>query len=360
MNTSTTETLHSYNFVLNRTKFWIVLALVIMSTAVTLSIFLYIIKHPTDRKAPHNLALFVLIVVNFIEVAVNLPISLHFYYIGSVVPATPAFCTFWTSFTSIIDATINYLIATISIQRHMFIFNSHVLQTRWIRYLLHYLPIILCIVYPILFYFFAVIIYPCDGTQWDYYSDVCGFANCYFLYDLALAAFDLIVNNIVPLIVDVVANIVLIIRVTKRKQHFRQANTWKRHRRLTLQLFYVSCLYLVSWGPPILVATIEAVFDPTFLYDIQRDYLYNLAAMEFFLLPGVWIFFFPDFTKWIRSLYCHRRKRNVVGTTQQQKKAGPIQQRSTLEVKKSAQGKTKSRMTNLKSNTYIHLNTATK
>lgn len=318
MNVSTIKTLSSYKFVLYRTKFWIELPFLIMGIITTLLIFAYFIRHKTARKAPHNLGIFVLLLVNFLQLLVVEPFAFVFFYVGFVTPTTSAFCTFWTASMTTLDGITNCLLATISVQRHMLIFYAYILQNHRARFLLHYLPIILCIIYPIIFHFFAIIIYPCDGTQWDFASNMCGFADCYIVDKSVLATYDMVANNIILMIVDVVSNIVLITRIIRQRRRFRQANVWKQHRRLTLQLFCVSCLFIFTWGPATWVIVAETLFDPTFLYEIERDYLFELPSMEFFLLPIVCLFFFPDFLTWIRSLCCYRRENNAIRSSQQQ------------------------------------------
>jgi hypothetical protein len=72
---------------------------------------------------------------------------------------------------------------TISIQRYILKFEAHLLHVRFKHYTLYYLPLPFCLIYPIVFY-------PCDGTQWDSTSNLCGYANCYLLYNKVLSTFD--------------------------------------------------------------------------------------------------------------------------------------------------------------------------
>jgi hypothetical protein len=114
------------------------------------------------------------------------------------------------------------------------------------RYVLHHLPLFLCIAYPTIFYVFAIILYPCDGTQWDYTNNLCSYANCYLLYDAKLGTFDLMFDNTVPLIADILSNMVLIVRVGRLKRRSQQQSRWRQQRRMMLQLFCVSSLYVVA------------------------------------------------------------------------------------------------------------------
>jgi hypothetical protein len=133
--------------------------------------------------------------VNFIQLVGGVPLSLHFFRLGYVSLPTPIYCTWWTFFEYTLYAISEFLLATISLQRHIIIFNPHLLWIRWMRYVLHHLPLFLCIAYPTIFYVFAIILYPCDGTQGDYTNNLCSYANCYLLYDAKLGTFDLMFDN---------------------------------------------------------------------------------------------------------------------------------------------------------------------
>lgn len=314
MNDTNSDAGERYYFVLYRTKFGIILTFQILAIFVSLIIFTFFAKHRTDRNAPQNIVLQVLLSVNFVQLVCSTPLSLYFFYIGRVYPMSAAYCSFWTAFESVLNISSDYLLATMSVQRHMLIFNGNVLRVRWMRNLLHYVPIIFCIVYPTIFYLYAMVLYPCDGTQWDFTSDICGYTDCYLMFNPGLAMFDMMANNTMPLVVDVVANAVLIARVAKHKRSFHQANTWRRHRQMTIQLFCVSSLFICAWAPCLIVQMVESLRDPTFLVQIQRDFLLDIVNIEYLLMPWLFLLFIPELSKWIKKLG-EKKPRNTVGTT---------------------------------------------
>ena len=103
----------------------------------------------------------------------------HFHYFGRVKPSTSAYCTWWTFFQCTLSVSNEFLMALISIQRHILIFNSHLLRIRIKRFYLYYFPLLLCIIYPMFLYLSLVVIYLCDGTLWDFTLNLCGLANCF-------------------------------------------------------------------------------------------------------------------------------------------------------------------------------------
>ncbi|CAF1417300.1 unnamed protein product [Rotaria magnacalcarata] len=245
-----------------------------------------------------------------------MPLTLHFYRLGYVSPATPTYCTWWTAFEYTLFASSEYLLATISIQRHMLIFNGHILRMRWMRNLLHHLPLALCLIYPAIFYLFAIILYPCDGIQWDFTNNLCGYADCYLLFNKVLGTYDMAVNNGMPMVIDILANVTLIIRVVRQKHRLQRSQMWRQQRRMIMQLFGLSGLFLVAWIPCIVVLLVQILDDPNFLAQVQTDYFLDLIDIEYLFLPWVCLGFLPELTKWIKTLFRCQQARNMVGITQ--------------------------------------------
>jgi hypothetical protein len=317
MNTSDDQTFVDTKFVLHRIKFSILLTLQIPAYALSLLIFYFFMKNRTIVQVPHNRALLILLLVNFIQLSFTLPLNLHFYSIGYINPANPTFCTWWTFFEFTLYVTSEYLMATISVQRHMLIFHAHVLRIRWKCIVLHHLPLIFCLTYPMIFYIFAILLYPCDGTQWDYTNNLCGFADCYLLFNKVLGTFDWSVNNGLPMVIDVLANITLIIRVIRQKRRQQRPVTWKQQRRMTLQLLCISSLYLAAWSPSLIVGVVQILGFPTFLAQIQTDYFLDLIYIVCLFLPWVCLGLLPELLAWIKTLFCCGQARNAVGTVTQ-------------------------------------------
>ncbi|CAF1208022.1 unnamed protein product [Adineta ricciae] len=101
----------------------------------------------------------------------------------------------------------------------MFIFNENLLRVRRKRFLYHYCPLFLAIAYPTFLYLGLVVIHPCDGTQWDYASILCGLSNCYLENSYLLAILDWALDNGVRLLVI----LVLILRVVYKKRRLQQS-----------------------------------------------------------------------------------------------------------------------------------------
>jgi hypothetical protein len=121
-------------------------------------------------------------------------------------------------------------------------------------------------------------------------------------------------DNTVPIVIDILANVILIVRVARLKRRRQQQSRWRQQRRMAIQLFCLSSLYLVAWMPLIIVYQVQ-IFYPGFLAEIQSDYFLDLIYVSELFLPWICLGFFPELIKWIKQL-CHRRPaRNAVGIT---------------------------------------------
>ena len=301
--------------VLYRVKFYLLLFIQIPSIITLLLIFAFFTRHRLLLREIRHQALLLLLAINFIELSFDLPMPMHFYRIGHVSPSTPAYCTWWTFFEYTLEVTSALLMATLSIQRHILVFHERLLRTPWTCALLHYLPLLFCLIYPFTLYTVLILFYPCDGAQWDYSSNVCGFANCHLVYNKMLATFDWAAHNGFPTVVIIVANIALIFRVVKQKSRRQQRMVWKKQRRLTLQLLSVSALFLVAWLPSLLIALVQQLVDPNFLAEVQKDYALDLIYLTCLLLPWICLRQLPHANRWIWRQLCRGEhvRHNTVG-----------------------------------------------
>ena len=276
----------------------------IPSLIISLLIFLFFATHRLLLRDIRHQAILLLLVVNFIQLSGDLPMIIHFYRIGYVSPSTPGYCVWWTFFEYTLEVTAALLTATISIQRHLLVFHEHMLNVRFKLFALYYAPLLFCLVYPPLLYLILIVLYPCDGTQWDYTSSVCGFANCHLVYSKTLATFDWTAHNGIPTAIIIISNIFLILRVVKQKLRQQQRVVWKKQRRLTVQLLGISGLFLLAWLPSLIIALVQQLLDPSFLAQVQKDYTIEMIYLMCLFLPWVCVGQLPRFTQWIRTRLC--------------------------------------------------------
>jgi len=302
--------------ILYQIKFILLITFQIPSIIISLLIFVFFWTHRTYLRSLHCQSLLFLLSVNFLLLTINLPMPIHFYKFGYVSPATASFCTWWTFIEYSLNLTSELLMVVISIQRHILVFHGHTCNNCRKRFLFYYIPLSLCLIYPIILYLIVIVFYPCDGQQWNYQSNLCGYANCYLVYNKILAGFDWGVNNGLPIVIILLCNITIVLCVKKRR-HLRQSNLSRRQqRRMILQLFYVSCLYLIAWLPSLIIGLGQQTISSDFLADFQTDYALDLIYMICLFLSWICLGLLPECTKWLKKkLTFQRRSFNIIRPT---------------------------------------------
>jgi len=87
-----------------------------------------------------------------------------------------------------------------------------------------------------------------------------------------------------------------------RKVRQRQSRTWKKQKKLTLQLLAFSSLYILGWSPSVIISIIETIFLPN-LFD-ERPELYYINNSSYFVCPlqsVICLFTLPELMKFIKS-----------------------------------------------------------
>ncbi len=166
------------------------------------------------------------------------------------------------------------------------------------RILLFNLPLLFCISYPTIFDFAVVVLYPCDGTQWNYTSNACGSANCFFLNPI-LSLYNWIFNCGMPATVNLISDVILFIRVLLQKWRVHQEVTWKQQQRMAFQLFTISGLYVISWIPVVIVGTMQTIHNSSILGTIRHNYITYFPSLVWFFLPYIVIGLWPELRQWI-------------------------------------------------------------
>ena len=216
----------------------------------------------TLRKLHHHVILAVL-ACNFLLLTIELPITLCFSYFGHVPVESDRFCAFWVAFNYGLYTGGLFLMAFGSFERYFLIFHDRFVS-RW-RFFVHYLPMIVCFFYPLIFYYVSVNVYPCEHV-YLYDAYVCG-GDCY-QFETVVGTFDYLIHIVLPVSVIILANIILLARVTHQKRAMKQANTWKKSRLMYFQLLSISILYSVVWIPFVIISLIRLFYDPFFWQDV--------------------------------------------------------------------------------------------
>jgi hypothetical protein len=298
----------------NIVKFILLLFLEIPAVIVSILIFVYFNSHRVARSKPKNHVWLVLLILNFFQLLINLPMPMSFYYIGRIWPATDAYCVWWTWYEYSITVISLMLMAWASIERHFFIFYPRLLLgAQWKKWAYHFIPILLSFVWPSLWYLALVVISPTCTKTWNFDEVICG-VPCYSVTNGGTyKIWELIFNTVIPLLIIIFANLALVTRVIYEKISRHQDVQWHRHRKMAFQLWFISSLYLTGWLPLTLTQLIRITVNSSFFND-QLATIFFLVYLIPLLLPIVCLGVFPEVLNSAREAIGRQRRNRVVAT----------------------------------------------
>ncbi|CAF4568405.1 unnamed protein product [Rotaria sp. Silwood2] len=274
-------------------------------------IFAHLALNHEARSQFKNHGWLVLITTNFMQLLIDLPMPMSYYYMEIVWPASDAYCVWWTWFEFSINTIGLFLMAWISIERHVLVFQPRAIQHKtWKKWIFHFVPIILCLIWTPIFYFVAVVICPHCTNVWDFNLVNCG-VPCYFTANF-LGQFDIIFNIAAPITIIILANLTLIIRVTYQKTSRNRAINWRRHRKMVLQLWTISSLYMAFWLPLAITQLTQITVMPSFMINELETILFVVYLIPLFL-PMVCLSTLPNLVKKIVNTIA-KPNLNVIGT----------------------------------------------
>ena len=177
-----------------------------------------------------------------------------------------------------------------SIERNWLIFHPQLVRSKRGRILFHYCPLAFCVIYPPMFFTGAIFICRCKVRY--FYTVLLCLWPCY-IYEPTWANIDLFFNNYTPLIAIPVFCIIIYLRVLFQKRSMKQqVFKWRRDRKMILQLWAISSLYLGMWMPLELSGLINYFWNPRFLVQEQIDYMYLFPDLIHLIYPFVVLFIF--------------------------------------------------------------------
>jgi hypothetical protein len=109
---------------------------------------------------------------------IDIPLHLQFLITRIVRPTTPQLCLSWWFIDWGFYYTVEILLLFTSIEWHILVFHSQMLATQRKRFLLHYLPMLLIVLFIMTFYSIIIFASIC-ANSFDYTYDLCGIYACY-------------------------------------------------------------------------------------------------------------------------------------------------------------------------------------
>lgn len=282
--------------------FWLLLTLDIPSVICSLLILICLLCYRTARHDAHHHAIIVLIVFCLCTQLIDIPFYLAYILNSGVVkPSIPGICMLWWIVSIGIFNGQQVLLAWISVERHIFIFNDRWIRTKRGRFFAHYLPLILIMSYLFIFNVYVYFLYPCENI-YDYSSPLCNGNPCY-QNNVFIRTWDLVANTMIPGFLEPLAGIALIIRVIRQRNHLTQGVQWRKHRKMVIQLMAISILNLSFISP-------LNILQLAFLFGLQSDYGMQILSYFYFfvyliplLMPFIFTILIPEVYKTVKSTF---------------------------------------------------------
>jgi hypothetical protein len=289
---------------------WLYIIPLIPSVIVCIFVLYHLLIDRALRTALNNHIIIVLLSSGLIESVTDGVWYVSWYRTGTVLSPTPAFCTIWSIIDSALYVSIHIQMAWASIERHILIFNPNWFGSRRKRFFFHYLPSVVCIVYPIIFYFIMFMI-PCD-VPLNYRGKHCGRYTCISnLYGVSV--WDGIGNYISPPFVIVIFSVALFVRVVYSRYRVRRQIEWRNYKKLTLQLLPLSILYTALQFPPMIMYTAYSI---GLNYSIGFSYYIDTVSLTFWVIlftPFACIVSLPDLEAKCKKVIFFWRRNPAVG-----------------------------------------------
>ncbi|CAF4873516.1 unnamed protein product [Rotaria sp. Silwood1] len=217
-------------------RFWLLLILLIPSILFTLILLYYFIRDRSLRSPLNNHVIIVLLIVNFHGLMIGFPIQLNFLHLGHVWPQIPTTCLAWQFSDIGIFTTTGIIMAWASIERHILIFHDQWVSSRRKCFLFHYLPLVIIIVYGLIFYTYVICFPPCQQL---------------FIYSINWCTTPCFTT------IQRITIIFLLVRVIRQKRELNQRFEWRKLRKMAIQLLSISALFFFLMLPTVVISLAE-------------------------------------------------------------------------------------------------------
>ena len=270
-------------------KFSVLLVLEIPSLLCSVFIF-FCYAHERELRRWQNHGFILISVCNFLITAAELPSTLSFFRTGYPLSSTASFCFYWIFVNYTLTGISLHLMAVASMERYILIFwTRYFHRTALHRQLAHYLPLVITLTFAFVWYTVIIFFHPCPpNAEFDYSSFVCGGA-CYQISKF-WATMDWILMSLVPVFTITAFNGLLLTQVFWEKRRVRQALTWRKTRKMVIQLSATVCLYLITQLPVAILSIIGLLGKMSEeLAHITLVWLYYLPYLIYLLSPFAYV-----------------------------------------------------------------------
>lgn len=289
-------------------RFWTYLIFDTCSILCSFFIVYYFLSLRVLRRALHNHIIIVLLCTGLLKELISIPWTLYRLQFGSPLGRTHAFylCSFFFDYG--LFTTQVMLVAWTAFERHISIFYEKYVMPKRNRYLIHYLPPTILLIYCFIYYSVIAFAPFCENSFTAYLAGGHMIPCAY--KQIGLVIWELVIHQLIPTLMIVIFNIAVLVRVIKQKRKVHLPIVWRRHRRMIIQILMISALYLIFNSP--WTVTLFAVFfglskESKEIYTVHGLFLRNFIIFLYpFLCIGTTKILRKKFKQKLRSCRSYR------------------------------------------------------
>ncbi|CAF1349195.1 unnamed protein product [Adineta steineri] len=293
-------------------RFWLLLIFDIPSIICSLFVLYHLLINRASRHALHNHTIIVLLSIALCFQLTDIPWYLDFIRKGSVRPQIQARCLIWWLVNLGFYNTVSLILAWTSIERHILVFHDQWTSTRKKRFFVHYLPLVVLILYSITYYTIVIFFPPCKH-DYKYKLPVCAASPCH-LFHPVLGVWEMGVHGCLSTIIVTFFSIALLLRVVHHKRRRHRVFRWKVYRKMIIQLLSISALYLLLNFPIMLFSVARFLGLPNHVGVQAQQITFFLTYWVMFLLPFVILSSLPGLRNKLYMIGLLKRQRRSTVT----------------------------------------------
>ena len=267
-------------------KFYLFSIPLVPSLLCSIYLMICFVRQPNLRHFPNHVMICI-IIIEFADLTLDLiPLALPYFYTGYIYSVS--LCGYWSVGNYGLQAIASWLMAWASIDRYFLIFSYYRRHT-YIRY---DVPIVVIFLFVIVWYIILVLLHPCTDNWYDINQFLCS-GPCFNDQPL-IASLDWVVVVLLPTLVIVVFNILLLARVLIQK--YRQKTTmnqrsftWRKNRKLLIQLLGIIFAYLITQFPLAIFSVVRLLGPSDFLIEICLLWLFYTPYLIYIITPFTYL-----------------------------------------------------------------------
>ncbi|CAF0826920.1 unnamed protein product [Adineta steineri] len=282
-------------------RFWLFLISNVLSLACGFFLLFHLVCDSTLRHGLHNHVIIAVLCLCLFHELTVMPWEIHFLRVGVVPIKSPTMCLIIKFIDTVVYTSMAKLVGWASVERHILIFHSKWIATKMQRILIHYIPLMLIIMYGIILYGITTPINDC-GRGFYYNYMLCAYWSC--VYDSAgYSLYEFMSGGVLSSICIGFGSAFLIIRIITQKRRLQQQVHWRKYRKMTIQLLSVTSIFFIIYLPPVLLGISQRLGVPSSVGSTYSTYANFFSNYVVWLFPFTCLGTLPQLRTRVKTIF---------------------------------------------------------